>query len=84
MILKAEEIKTKLKEVFKDKDFYPKHYVWEEDGVKYSAWEISPGTMTGDGGMETYSKMLAEEAAKFKYDWRKPIPLEYMIPYDSL
>lgn len=39
---------------------YPKHYVWEEDGVQYSMWELKPGMFTGDGGMEYYSKSLKE------------------------
>jgi len=41
---------------------YPKHYVWEEDGVKYSCWELAPGLSTGDKGFELYQKVLKEYA----------------------
>lgn len=40
---------------------YPKHYVWEEDGVRYSSWEISPGVFTGDNGKEMFNKAMEEE-----------------------
>lgn len=59
------EVNDTIKEIFTKKEFYPKHYVWVEDGVKYSAWEIAPGTMTGDGGMEMLHKMIKEEAEAF-------------------
>lgn len=40
---------------------YPKHYVWEDENGQYSAWEIVPGMVTGDGGMELFSKALKEQ-----------------------
>jgi hypothetical protein len=51
-----EDIKKKLKESF------VKHYVWEEDGQRYSAWEIGKGIMTGDGGYEMFVKALEQHA----------------------
>lgn len=43
---------------------YPKHHVWEKDGVKHSSWEISKGVFTGDGGMEMFEELVKKECEK--------------------
>lgn len=46
-----------------------KHYVWEEDNKKYSAWKINTGGITintGDAGMKLIMKAFYEEGKKFK------------------
>lgn len=56
----------------------PKHYVWEEDGQRYSAWEIGKGLLTGDGGKELYDKAFHaamkkgfEKMKKQSKKWKK-------------
>ena len=66
--LTKEEIEQEIRAYFNKEstlkafeDAMPKHYVWQEDGTKCSAWEIKAGGMsilTGDGGMEMYLKEL--------------------------
>lgn len=55
---------TEIRNYFTDvlKDYKPKltgikHYLWEEDGVHYSMWDIH-GLWTGDAGYEAYLKAL--------------------------
>lgn len=46
-----------------------KHYVWEEDGQKYSSWKIDTGSSIincGDTGMELFEKALKEQT------WNNP------------
>lgn len=65
--LTLEDFQKHLGAVFadkKDKLFLPKHHTWEEDGIQYSAWEISEGMFTGDGGWEMFNKAMQEEAEK--------------------
>lgn len=70
-ILTEKELEDRIDELWKGSPLsssdifgYPKHHVWEEDGIRYSSWEISPGMFTGDGGKEMYDKVLKEEFEK--------------------
>lgn len=55
-----ERIETHFRERMVPGDFEIKHYVWEEDGQKFSAWKIG-NLMTGDGGYEMFLKALHKE-----------------------
>lgn len=74
--LTLEDFTKKLEKVFGNKEtyenllIYPKHYTWEEDGMQYSAWEISEGVFTGDGGMELFNQAITNELKNlpFKLD----------------
>lgn len=53
-----------------------KHYVWEENGKRYSSWKIDVGSSIvncGDGGMLLFEEALRREAKKLnkKYEQQK-------------
>lgn len=67
--LTLEDLSKKLNELFENISDehsleYPKHHVWEKDGVKHSSWEISKGVFTGDGGMEMFEELVKKECEK--------------------